>query len=322
MDPATQYLVGQGMQAGTQVGGMIASGIQGRMNRQFQTDVNKKNEALMRESWGREDTAVQRRTKDLRAAGINPLLAAGQAAQSGSPIKLDPLKASEVSQHFSGLGESLKGMAYSKVQGAQTAQSLAQGEKQLGILDAQKDYIESQTRLNDANTNRTGVMTPLDATMQELNIELKKLQNPLTVQHLEESIKHLGEQRVSTQLNNTLTEWKNKAAEIGVSQDEFNLMRAQAIEETDKILRTFKVPTAVFDLLRNAQTVLLIASQIGANDRSNRPGTTTTSRDPDNRTTTTTQTRQPTEIESFLTAVKNYREQFNILDPKTWVNLQ
>lgn len=40
------------------------------------------------ESWKREDNAVQRRVADLEAAGINPLLAAGSAAATSSPIQV------------------------------------------------------------------------------------------------------------------------------------------------------------------------------------------------------------------------------------------
>lgn len=53
-----------------------------------QSDTNKVSEGLMRESWAREDNAVQRRVSDLTRAGLSPTLAAGSSASSSGPISL------------------------------------------------------------------------------------------------------------------------------------------------------------------------------------------------------------------------------------------
>lgn len=47
---------------------------------------NQMRNSMQLQAWGREDNAVQRRVKDLVAAGLSPTLAAGSAAAAGAPI--------------------------------------------------------------------------------------------------------------------------------------------------------------------------------------------------------------------------------------------
>ena len=85
MDPAT------GMVISSLIGGgisMLGGANLNRKNRKWQ-------EGMQREAWARDDTAVQRRSEDLEAAGINKLIAGGGGGAAGNtgmgtPMTVNP----------------------------------------------------------------------------------------------------------------------------------------------------------------------------------------------------------------------------------------
>lgn len=115
----------------------LGSIVNNERNLSFQKDAQNWNKQAQEKTWQREDNAIQRRVADLKLAGLHPTLAAGNAAQAGSPTKIDPMN----SEDATGLRSAVAG-----------AQAAAQTQQSIAATDAARSTAE----LNRASILKVG----------------------------------------------------------------------------------------------------------------------------------------------------------------------
>lgn len=199
--------------ASTAIGGISAIGdlVMGGLNyanqkEQQQWERNKYEQAL-----SREDSAIQRRVADLKAAGLSPVLAAGSGATTMAPIK------SSAPQFHTDAGD--KALQAITVQAAlmQQKANIAKTAEETQLIKLQKDRVLADTvgqqlannYLKDSMGNR---LSKLD-----LEVQLAKLTNPTKVQQMAVD---LNRSNIKYEQDKVDLELKK----LGVKQSELNLI--------------------------------------------------------------------------------------------------
>lgn len=150
-----------------------------KANLQATRETNAQNLALTQQAWARDDTAVQRRTEDLRAAGMSPLLAAGSAAGNTNPATMSApqfaAKRYDYSQLLNGINQ---GMALARSTADQEAVKVqtAVNEQQKGInlQDAINRTRLTQAQIDNMKVTGTAQTTSANASMWNASTHSKQ----------------------------------------------------------------------------------------------------------------------------------------------------
>lgn len=137
---------------GSAVGGVgsIISGIGnidiGNKNLAFEEKNLKYQQDLQKTIFQREDSSVQRRVADLKAAGLSPVLAAGQGASAGTPISTRAPQRAPIPDLGSGIRDATTGTA-------QAVLNLIQAQKNIEMSDTQIKINKEKGREATATAN-------------------------------------------------------------------------------------------------------------------------------------------------------------------------
>lgn len=129
--------------------GSILSGVSDIVNLGFSISNANYQKRLQKKIFQREDTAVQRRVADLKAAGLNPVLAAGSAAGSGGTVAVNTPQLSDPTDKLSmayDLATMDKNLERTDADIMRTKADMLKTQKEIEVMGDTQKYIKTQTQ--------------------------------------------------------------------------------------------------------------------------------------------------------------------------------
>lgn len=198
-------------------------------------------------SWDREDHAVQRRKADLMAAGLSPVLAAGQPAQTMAPTKMEApqWRGPDMSGMMMGMLRGVMDITKSfqeqdllRLQSERTKVDIAKGQQELAF---QKNF--QPLRIEQAE---------LDNTAKSLANDFASSANPLKLD--------------SAKLANNLADQLNPLLIKAQVQKNYGLGLDNVRKEVDNELERLKIPQAKLDYQISELQRMLLATDLSLAD--------------------------------------------------------